>query len=117
MDLIFAGVPAFGALDYVCAWYLRAAKYLQEYNPTSLSDTPLTRVAFVSTNSITQGEQVAILWGELFNRYRIKIHFTHCTFKWGNETRGNAAVHVVIIGFSNFDIADKWIYEYEEFQG
>jgi type II restriction/modification system DNA methylase subunit YeeA len=117
MDLIFAGVPAFGALDYVCAWYLRAAKYLQEYNPTNSFDTPLTRVAFVSTNSITKGEQVAILWGELFNRYRIKIHFAHRTFKWGNEARGNAAVHVVIVGFSNFDVSEKWIYEYEEVQG
>ena len=75
------------------------------------------KVAFVSTNSISQGEQVGILWNELFNKYKIKIHFAHRTFKWGNEAKGNAAVHVVIIGFSNFDITEKSIYEYEDIKG
>ncbi len=60
---------------------------------------------------------MGILWNELFNRYHIKIHFAHRTFKWGNEARGNAAVHVVIIGFSNFDVPEKYIYEYEEIKG
>jgi hypothetical protein len=72
-----------------------------------------TKVGFVSTNSITQGEQVSILWGELFNKYNIKIHFAHRTFSWLNEARGKAAVHVIIIGFSNYDIPEKYIYEYE----
>ena len=69
--------------------------------------------AFVSTNSISQGEQVGILWNELFNTYKIKIHFAHRTFSWRNEARANAAVHVVIIGFANFDINEKRIFEYE----
>nr|WP_197429027.1 type IIL restriction-modification enzyme MmeI [Phnomibacter ginsenosidimutans] len=70
-----------------------------------------TVVAFVSTNSICQGEQVGVLWNELFSKHQIKIHFAYRSFKWGNEAKANAAVHVVIIGFSNFDIPDKRIIE------
>ncbi len=73
-----------------------------------------TKTAFVSTNSIAQGEQVGILWGELLNKYHIKIHFAHRTFKWGNDARGKAAVHCVIIGFAPFDVNDKRIWDYEK---
>ncbi len=61
---------------------------------------------------MTQGEQVAILWGTMFRNYRIKIHFAHRTFKWSNEAKGNAAVYCVIIGFANYDMTDKKIFEY-----
>src|SRR5574344_2241201 len=91
-------------LDYVTAWYLKASKYIQGTN---------IKVAFVSTNSIVQGEQVAILWKELFSNYGIKIHFAHQTFNWSNEAKSNAAVYVVIIGFASFDITNKKIFEYE----
>ncbi len=57
-------------------------------------------MGFVSTNSITQGEQVGILWKELFARSSLKIHFAHRTFAWESEARGKAHVHVVIIGFA-----------------
>jgi hypothetical protein len=107
MTIIFSGVKGAGVLDFVTAWYIRAAQYLVQ------STTFKTKCAFVSTNSISQGEQVGILWNELFNRYKIKIHFAHRTFKWSNEARGKAAVHVVIIGFSNYDTQDKFIFEYE----
>lgn len=70
-------------------------------------------MAFVSTNSISQGEQVGVLWSTMFAIYGIKIHFAHRTFKWSNEAKGNAAVHVIIIGFSNFDISRKQLYTYE----
>ena len=112
MNLIFNSVNGAGVLDYVTAWYLKAANYLKKHN-TENSEIQ-TKVAFVSTNSIAQGEQVGILWKEMFNCYHIKIHFAHRTFKWGNEAKSNAAVHVVIIGFSNFDISDKLIFEYED---
>jgi hypothetical protein len=105
MENVFVGVNGAGVLDYVTAWYIRAAQYMQ----TSLT----TKAAFVSTNSISQGEQVGILWNELFNKYKIKIHFAHRTFSWTNEAKGNAAVHVVIIGFAHFDTTDKKVYEYE----
>ncbi len=67
--------------------------------PLPAGEGSKTKTAFVSTNSIAQGEQVGILWGELLNKYHIKIHFAHRTFKWGNDARGKAAVHCVIIGF------------------
>lgn len=114
MALIFNGVNGAGVLDYVTAWYIKAAQYLQKHNTEENTNEIKTRVAFVSTNSIAQGEQVGILWNEMFNRYKIKIHFAHSTFKWTNEAKGNAGVHVVIVGFSNFDIPEKFIYQYED---
>ena len=105
MAKVFAKVEGAGVLDYVAAWYLKAAQLIQN---TSI------KCAFVSTNSISQGEQVGILWTELFNRYNIKIHFAHRTFSWRNEAKGNAAVHCVIIGFANYDAVDKYIFEYSD---
>jgi hypothetical protein len=105
---IFNGVKGCGVLDYVAAWYLKTAQYIHETKK---------KVAFVSTNSITMGEQVGVLWNELFNNYNIKIHFAHRTFSWSSEARGKAAVHVVIIGFAAFDTDEKSIYEYEDIKG
>ena len=104
MEKVFHNVHGAGVLDYVAAWYLKAAQYVQKTK---------TEVAFVSTNSISQGEQAGVLWNELYHRYKIKIHFAHRTFKWSNEAKGNAAVHVVIIGFANFDTEEKYIFEYD----
>ncbi len=116
MEVVFTGVHGAGVLDFVTAWYIKAAKYLTiEHDP--LLQPTQTRCAFVSTNSIAQGEQVGVLWNELFNRYHLKIHFAHRTFKWSNEARGKAAVHVVIIGFSNIDIKEKRIFEYQDIAG
>jgi hypothetical protein len=117
MDAVFENVKGSGLLDYVTAWYIRAAQYMQNANVEEEKNFPRTRAAFVSTNSIAQGEQVGIIWNELFNKYHCKIHFAHRTFKWGNEARGNAAVHVVIIGFGNFDSGEKLIYEYDDIKG
>ena len=80
-----------GVLDYVTAWYLKSAKYIEG----SALD-----VSFVSTNSIAQGEQPGILWNYLFGKYKITINFAYQTFVWTSEARGKAHVHVVIIGFS-----------------
>lgn len=114
LTAIYNGVNGYGVMDYVSAWYIKAANYMNKYNS---SNENITRTAFVSTNSISQGEQIGILWDEMLNNYKIKIGFAHRNFKWGNEARGNAAVHVVIIGFSNVDYAKKYIYEYEEAHG
>ncbi|MDO8366717.1 MAG: hypothetical protein Q7T20_07975 [Saprospiraceae bacterium] len=108
MELVFNGVQGAGVLDYVAAWYLKAAQYIQNTR---------TKVAFVSTNSISQGEQVGVLWGVLFNFYKVKIHFAHRTFSWSNEAKGNAAVHCVIIGFAGFDSTEKRIFDYEHIKG
>lgn len=105
---VFENNSSAGMLDYVAAWYYKAAQYIQNTK---------IKVAFVSTNSIIQGEQPGILWTLMLNKLKIKIHFAHRTFKWGNEAKGNAAVHVVIIGFANFDSAEKRIFEYEDIKG
>ncbi len=104
----FDNADGSGVLDYVTGWYIKAAKYIQ--------DTKI-KVAFVSTNSIVQGEQTSILWGQMLNKYNIKIHFAHRTFKWSNEAKGNAAVYCVIVGFANFDTPNKSIFEYEDIKG
>ena len=104
----FEGIQGSGVLDYVTGWYIKAAKYIQG---TTI------KVAFVSTNSIVQGEQTSILWGQMFNKYNIKIHFAHRTFKWSNEAKGNAAVYCVIVGFANYDTVNKSIFEYEDIKG
>ncbi len=117
LENVFEGVKGAGVMDYVAAWYIKAAKYITDVNKIEEKDLPKTKIAFVSTNSISQGEQVGILWNELYNRYKVKIHFAHRTFKWSNEARGNAGVHVVIIGFSNFDTPIKRLFEYEDIKG
>jgi hypothetical protein len=90
MERVFVTVKNAGLLDYVAAWYVKATNYIQS--------NPAARVAFVSTNSLTQGEQVPVLWPYLRSK-GIDIHFAHRTFQWNNEGKGNAAVHCVIIGF------------------
>lgn len=104
----FDNAEGSGVLDYVSAWYVKAAKYIQNTK---------IKAAFVSTNSIVQGEQTGILWGQMLNKYNIKIHFAHRTFKWSNEAKGNAAVYCVIIGFANYDTVNKSIYDYEDIKG
>ena len=94
-----------GKIDYVAAWYYKAAKYLQG---TSI------RAAFVSTNSIMQGEQVAAVWKPLFDMFGIRIDFGYRTFKWSNEAKGKAAVHCVIVGFSAGRGGEKVIFDGEE---
>lgn len=108
MELIFEKAKGTGVLDYVTAWYVKAAKYIQNTRIKS---------AFVSTNSICQGEQVGLLWNLMFDKYKIKLHFAHRTFNWTNEAKGKAAVHCVIVGFANFDSIIKSIFDYEDIKG
>jgi hypothetical protein len=105
MEIVWGDNNGTGVLDYVTAWYRRAAEYIR--------GTRIV-VGFVSTNSISQGEQAGALWNPLFQQYGLKIHFAHRTFAWMSEARGKAHVHVIIIGFAAFDATDKFIYEYHE---
>lgn len=105
---LFDNAPGSGILDYVTGWYVKAAAYIHGTG---------VKVAFVSTNSIVQGEQTSVLWGVMLSRYGVKIHFAHRTFKWSNEARGNAAVYCVIVGFANFDTQVKRIFDYEDIRG
>jgi hypothetical protein len=104
MQSVFHDIPSAGLLDFVSAWYRKTADYMAE--------NPKIKAAFVSTNSITQGEQVSVLWSDLLRR-GVKIHFAHRTFQWSSEARGKAAVHCVIIGFALHDTENKRIFDYE----
>ncbi len=91
-----------GKIDYVAAWYWKAAQLMYT--------NPVIRAALVSTNSITQGEQVAAIWKPLFDRFGIHIDFAYRTFRWDSEADIKAHVHCVIIGFSKADTKAKTIY-------
>jgi len=94
-----------GKIDFVSAWYFKASQLMCG---TSI------RTALVSTNSITQGEQVASVWKPLYERFGIHIDFAYRTFKWNSEAKNKAAVHCVIIGFSVSDNSkNKVIYDNE----
>lgn len=90
-----------GLLDYVTGWYIKAAEFIRNSN---------IKVAFVSTNSITQGEQVAILWKPLIE-LNIQIDFAYRTFIWDSEANSKAHVHCVIIGFSNSKGTKKYLFD------
>lgn len=85
-------------IDYVAGWYFKAALLIKGTN---------TKAALVSTNSITQGEQVAVLWKPLFEQYDVKFDFAWRTFRWDSESTEKAHVHCVIVGFSNKDSNQK----------
>ncbi len=99
-----------GTLDYVTAWFIRAGEYLRK---------SATRIGFVATNSVTQGEQAAQLWPLLFERCRLEIAFAHRTFAWGSDARGVAHVHVVIIGLDAREAAraEKRLFSYPDING
>jgi len=99
---VWRGVNGAGLLDFVTGWYIKAARYIV--------GQPV-RVAFVSTNSVSQGEQVGVLWRELY-RLGMRIQFAHRTFQWTNEARGKAAVHCVIVGFGAGDVKPKRLFDY-----
>lgn len=93
---------AIGKIDYVSCWYFKAAQYMQGTN---------IQAAFVSTNSITQGEQASTVWQPIMKRFGIHINFAWRTFKWSSESKDQAAVHCVIIGFSQKNAIEKWLYD------
>lgn len=98
---LFGKIKDVQDLDYVCGWYKKAAEYMQGTK---------TEAAFVSTNSISQGSQVPILWNVLFNDFNIHINFAYPTFKWESEASDKAAVHCVIVGFAMFEREKKTLF-------
>lgn len=100
-EIVFNKLKNWGKLDYVSCWYKLAADFSKETN---------IKCAFVSTNSICQGEQPGILWKLLFNM-GIHINFAHRTFVWNNEAANKAQVHCVIVGFSHVENKVKEIYD------
>lgn len=106
LALVYGDAKGAKELDFVAAWYVKAARYVDEN----------TRCAFVSTNSIAQGEQVGLLWSHL-KPLGIHIHFAHRTFRWSNEARGVAAVHCVIIGFGKRPGDAPVLFDYDDIAG
>ena len=108
MKKVFNNMKGYGDLDYVSAWYKKSAELIKGTK---------IKTAFVSTNSITQGTQVSILWENLIKECGVHIHFAHRTFEWNNEAKGKAHVYCVIIGFANFNIDKKRLFDYEDIKG
>jgi len=100
MAIIFQKIKGYKNLDYISAWFFKGSKYIYGMN---------AKCAFVSTNSICQGEQVGLLWPNVLSE-KIEIDFAHQSFKWTNNAKGNAGVTVIIIGLRNVDNKDKYIY-------
>lgn len=104
---IFGKIKLSNSIDYVGAWYFKACELIKDTN---------VKAALVSTNSITQGEQVAPLWGTLFERYGIHIDFAYRTFRWDSEANLKAHVHCIIIGFSSIShSSQKKLYDGDRF--
>ena len=106
--VVMREIRAHGVLDFVANWYVKAADYMQA--------NPEIRCAFVSTNSITQGEQVGLLWPLLLSK-GVRIQFAQRTFQWNNEAKGVAAVHCVIVGFGLRDAVSRRIFDYSDIRG
>ncbi len=107
LDMVFAGKRNYKSLDYIACWFYKGAEYIAQ--------DIKARLAFVSTNSICQGEQVELLWPYLFDR-GLEIGFAHTTFKWQNNAKHNAGVSVVIIGLRNKLARKKKLFTGSNFQ-
>ena len=108
MALIWGKNGQFNRLDYVTCWFNKGARYAARNRSIE--------IAFVSTNSITQGEQCGILWPVIFAQ-ELSIRFAHRTFQWNSEARGSAAVHCVIVGLTLAKDGKRFIYEYDHVRG
>lgn len=100
MKIVFSRVNNYKKLDYIACWFYKGTNYIHNTR---------AKYAFVTTNSITQGEQVALLWPLVLSKGQ-EIDFAHQSFKWTNNAKGNAGVAVVIIGVRNIDGTDKFLY-------
>ncbi len=101
MKIVFSRVNNYKKLDYIACWFYKGTNYIQNTE---------AKYAFVTTNSITQGEQVALLWPLILNQGQ-EIEFAHQSFKWTNNAKGNAGVSVVIIGIRNIDSKPKYLFQ------
>ncbi|MEY5041722.1 MAG: hypothetical protein RLZZ414_1270 [Bacteroidota bacterium] len=99
-DMSFVFRKDYKALDYVSIWFYKGVNYIEGFN---------AKIAFVSTNSICQGEQVALLWPKIY-LYEVELFFAYQSFKWTNNAKGNAGVEVVIIGLRNKSDKTKFIF-------
>jgi hypothetical protein len=109
MNFALESINNGGLLDYVTGWYLKAVRYLDLHSKT--------KFAFVSTNSIVQGEQVSVLWSEILNNHNLHIGFAHRTFQWSNEAKGMAKVHCIIVGIQKQEPKSAQLFLYDSPKG
>lgn len=100
MAFVFKSLDNYKKLDFIACWFYLGAKYIKDSN---------AQYAFVSTNSICQGEQVAILWQNIFDK-NLEISFAHTSFKWNNNAKANAGVTVIIVGIRNNSKLEKYLF-------
>ena len=100
MAIVFHGINGHNNMDYISCWFLKAKIYIEGFN---------SKVAFVTTNSITQGEQVALLWPHIISD-RVEITFAYHSFKWTNNAKGNAGVTVIILSLRNSSNEPKYLF-------
>lgn len=113
VEKVASHIKGYKTFDYVSCWYVKAMQFMQAVTKPNHQ----VQTAFVSTNSITQGEQVAILWRYLLNDCKGVINFAHQTFKWSNEGKGVAAVHCVIVGYGLNEKSEKTLFTYDDITG
>ena len=101
LDFVFNGFTKYKDLDYIAVWFYKGAKFIRGTN---------SKYSFVTTNSICQGDQVALLWPQIFN-LNIEFDFAHLSFKWTNNAKSKAAVIVVILGLRNIKNKPKIIFQ------
>ena len=100
MGVVFNGKKGYNNMDYIACWFYKAKDYIRGYN---------AKCALVTTNSICQGEQVALIWPNILSD-EIEIGFAHQSFKWTNNAKGNAGVSVIIVGLRNISNSPKYIF-------
>ncbi len=100
LAIVFHGINGYNNMDYISCWFFKAKDYIEGFN---------AKVAFVTTNSITQGEQVALLWPHLISE-KIEINFAYQSFKWTNNAKGNAGVTVIILSLRNISNEPKYLF-------
>ena len=100
MTIVFNGINGYNNMDYISCWFFKAKNYIEGFN---------SKVAFVTTNSITQGEQVALLWPHVISD-KIEINFAYHSFKWTNNAKGNAGVTVIILSLRNVSNEPKFLF-------
>jgi hypothetical protein len=100
MGIVFHGISGYNNMDYIACWFYKAKDYITTNN---------AKAAFVTTNSICQGEQVALIWPNILSD-EIEIDFAYQSFKWTNNAKGNAGVTVIIAGLRNVSNAPKYIF-------
>lgn len=101
MDLIFHSLGNVKRLDYISCWFKKATDYIIGFK---------AKYAFVSTNSVCQGEQVSLIWPYIFSK-NLEILFAYEPFNWSNNAKGNAGVTVIVIGVQNPDNSSKYLYK------